>query len=254
MTPLKTGPTLTRWNGRFRTAPSIRCAIASSSKRLASLFADSQCRNRIDEYVFAAGCIISRWECTGSRGPSPKFAMAAVEHKDRRASPPRTREDYCARGQFEHSPITNCFASGGSQTDIAHLTAEDIDGRIAPSPTAEENRSVRHSPFGTEAATGCWQSLPQSGQLFPNVVEWREYRAKDVYPRLKTSASPGFRCLLPLRLAERAKGTDIRSASPCRLLVTAASGYRAYAKNAHVKLPSLEDYERKIVRAAAAVG
>jgi len=64
----------------------------------------------------------------------PKRAITLAEHQLING----TREEPERRSFYEL-----CWHLGGSQSDIAHLKAEDIDWRTKPSPTPGRNRQSR---------------------------------------------------------------------------------------------------------------
>jgi integrase len=112
-----------------------------------------------------------------------------VRHKDRRAI---TSEEHQRIIEREHNPEIRAYYQllwhlGGSQTDIAELTAEDIDWKDR---TVSYRRRKTGVPviisFGAEAAA-VLESLPKARQLLPRVARLREnHRAKMFIKRLRT--------------------------------------------------------------------
>jgi integrase len=144
-----------------------------------------------------------------------------------------------------------CWHLGGSQSDIASLRAEDIDWA---EKTIAYGRRKTGAPalihFGEETSAVLW-SLPSSGPLFPRLSGMHEkHRASFFRRRCRTLGISGVSlhsyryawaerakaCGYPERFAQQALGHN------------SAAVHRAYAKKAHVKLPSLEEYEKKIIR------
>jgi integrase len=139
---------------------------------------------------------------------------------------------------------------GGSQSDIALLHAEDIDwNERGLSYQRRKTGAKVFLSFGDEAAA-VLDTLPKSGPLFPRLAELHEkHRAKLFMKRLATVGIEGV-SLHSYRYAwaERAKEAGYPERYAMQALGhTSKAIHRAYAKNAHVKLPPLEDYERKIV-------
>jgi integrase len=182
----------------------------------------------------------------------PKLKWPAVQHKERRAI---TADEHQRIFEREHNPEIRAYYQllwhlGGSQTDIAELTAGDIDWTDR---TIAYRRHKTGVPvvisFGTEAAS-VLESLPKFGPLFPCMARIKEnHRAKMFIKRLKTVGIVGISLHsyryawaeraktvgMPERFAQQALGHSSRAVA------------RAYAKKAKVTVPSLEEYERKIV-------
>jgi integrase len=136
---------------------------------------------------------------------------------------------------------------GGSQSDVASLSNQDIDWpsqTIAYSRKKTGSLSVLH--FGPEAAA-ILERRPRTGLLFPMLGLWKEAdRGKAFIRRCKLVGVSGvsLHCYR-YAWAERAK----RAGYPERF-AQAALGHnskavhRAYARHAHVAMPSLESYEK----------
>ena len=145
---------------------------------------------------------------------------------------------------------------GGSQTDIAELTAEDIDWK---DHTISYQRRKTSVPviitFGTEAAS-LLQTLPKFGPLFPRMARIKEnHRAKMFIKRLKTVGITGISMhSYRYAWAERAKTVGMPERFAQQALGHSSKAFaRAYSKKAKVIVPSLEEYERKIVPMPVAV-
>jgi hypothetical protein len=178
----------------------------------------------------------------------PKRAITVEEHNRILA-----RERNPERRNF----YSLCWCLGGSQSDIASLLAEDInweEGMLA------YRRKKTDTPvlirFGGETAA-ILRSLPSSGPLFPGLSGMHEkHRAAFFRRRCLTLGISGVSlhsyryawaerakaCGYPERFAQQALGHN------------SAAVHRAYAKKAQVKLPSLEEYENKIVPLPTAAG
>jgi integrase len=189
----------------------------------------------------------------------PKLHWPAVKYKERRAI---TMEEHQLIVNRERNPGTRSFYQllwhlGGSQTDIATLTAENIDWRER---TIAYRRRKTGMPvvisFGEEAAA-VLKTLPQQSHLFPALARIHErHRAKLFLKRLATVGIKGV-SLHSYRYAwaERAKENGYPERFAMQALGHSSKAvHRAYAKKAQFKLPSLEDYERKIIPLAAEGG
>lgn len=183
----------------------------------------------------------------------PKKQWPPIQHKEKRAITFEEHQKIIAR---EHNPATRAFyqllwSLGGSQSDIATLTAEDVDWKER---TISYRRRKTGIPviisFGEETAD-ILRSLPKTGQLFPALARIHErHRAKLFLKRLATVGIKGV-SLHSYRYAwaERAKENGYPERFAMQALGHSSKAvHRAYSKKALIKLPSLEDYERKIVR------
>ena len=101
----------------------------------------------------------------------PKRLWPAVKFKDKRAI---TVEEHLLIIGREKNPERRdyyelCWHLGGSQTDIAHLKAEDIDWDAQTiAYTRRKNGSVAMIHFGP-AIEGVLRRLPLAGPLFPSL-------------------------------------------------------------------------------------
>lgn len=139
---------------------------------------------------------------------------------------------------------------GASQTDMASLRCEDIDWTSRTISYARMKTGsqaiIRFGDFVAEIL----KRRPANGHLFPQVVRWKESdRAKAFIRRLRMVGITGV-SLHSYRYswAERAKtaGYPERFAQ-LALGHSSKAVHRAYAKNAQVTLPPLEEFENKIV-------
>lgn len=139
-----------------------------------------------------------------------------------------------------------CWHLGGSQSDIANLKAEDVDWEHqAISYHRQKTNQVAILHYGEKVAE-LLRTLPQQGLLFPRLaVTHEKHRAQEFRRRCNGLGIKGV-TLHSYRYAwaERAK-----SAGYPERFAMAALGHnsqavhRAYAKNAHMILPSLESFE-----------
>jgi len=187
----------------------------------------------------------------------PKRQWPAVKFKEKRAI---TFAEHNAIITWEKNPERKafyklCWHLGGSQGDIANLKAEDVDW---------ENRTISFTRKKTgvpvilhlgDEALNMLKDLPGEGLLFPNLSRVRAGdRATEFKQRCRGLGIEGV-SLHSYRYAwaERAKvaGYPERFAQEA-LGHNSIAVHRAYAKKAKVKLPSLEEYERKVVPLPAA--
>jgi integrase len=139
---------------------------------------------------------------------------------------------------------------GGSQSDIANLCAENVDWKdrtIAYFRMKTGSRVMFH--FG-DSVVEILKTLPQQGPLFPHIRKSREADRATYFKRRCALRGVSGVTLHSYRYAwaQRAKeaGYPERFAQEA-LGHNSIAVHRAYAMKAKVKLPSLEEYERKIV-------
>src|SRR5580704_2018619 len=186
----------------------------------------------------------------------PKRQWPAVRFKDKRAI---TLEEHCRIVAREKNPERKAFYQlawhlGASQSDLAHLQAEDMDWqtriisffRMKTRWRGQQPPQIR---FGKEVEE-ILATLPKSGSLFPYLQTVRagdratEFKQRCVglgilgislhsyrYAWAERAKTAGY----PERFAQLALGHNSKAV------------HRAYAKKAQVTLPPLEEYEAKIV-------
>jgi integrase len=145
---------------------------------------------------------------------------------------------------------------GGSQTDMASLRAEDIDW---------ENRTISYARMktGTQATVHFGDALAEIlrtrsaiGYLFPQIVKWKESDRGKAFSRRCLLVGVSGVSLHSYRYAwaERARSAGYPERFAMENLGHGSNAVtRAYAKKAKVKIPSLEEYEKKIVPLTTAV-
>lgn len=183
----------------------------------------------------------------------PKASWPKLKHREKRAI---TAEEHHLIILREHNPATRAYYEllwhlGGAQSDIANLTAEDIDWNDRTISYQRQKTGVMSLiSFGEEVAT-ILRTLPRSGQLFPALARIpHNHRAKMFIKRLKTVGISGV-SLHSYRYAwaERAKEAGYPERFAMQALGHSSKAvHRAYAKKALMKLPPLEDYEKKSVK------
>lgn len=253
MTPLKTGPTQSRWKSAMRDKSfdliRNRKLIETNGQHfLAVLNGGTISTNMFLRRLhnFAVGMHWLPWPVIPARQWPP------VRHKERRAI---TTDEHRRIIEREGNPEIRAYYQllwhlGGAQTDIAELTDENIDWTAR---TISFSRNKTGVPvvisFGEEAAE-ILQSLPNSGPLFPRLARIKEnHRAKMFIKRLKTVNITGI-SLHSYRYAwaERAKTVGMPERFAMQALGHNSKAFaRAYSKKALVTIPSLEDYEKKVV-------
>ncbi len=178
----------------------------------------------------------------------PKRLWPAIRHQPRRAI---TLEEHRRIAEREKNPERRdfyelCWHLGGSQGDIANLTAEDIDwSNRTIAYVRQKTGSIALIHFGSKIEA-VLRRLPARGALFPNLrnvrssdraTEFRqrcrglEIKGVSLHSYRYAWAERAKRCGYPERFAQEALGHNSKAV------------HRAYSRKAKVKLPSLESYE-----------
>src|SRR2546430_985136 len=142
------------------------------------------------------------------------------------------------------------YETGAAQTDAANLTAEDIDWQNGVLVYRRKKLGPHSEParltIGRKLRT-LLQSLPRSGDLFPNIKaasanhRSAEFRRRCRVARIAGVSLHSYRhawaqrakaCGYPQRFAQEALGHSSRAV------------HEAYAKGALVILPALDEYEQ----------
>ena len=186
----------------------------------------------------------------------PKRQWPVVRFKDKRAI---TWEEHCRIVAREQNPERKAFYQlawhlGASQSDLAHLQAEDVDWQariicFVRMKTRWRGCTPPQIRFGKEVEE-ILATLPKTGPLFPYLATVRagdrstEFHQRCIGLGIKGVSLHSYR----YAWAERAKtaGYPERFAQMA-LGHNSKAVHRAYAKKAQVTLPPLEEYERKIV-------
>jgi len=179
----------------------------------------------------------------------PKRQWPAVHYKEKRAITVDEHHRIVAREKnTERKAFYElCWHLGGSQSDIAHLAAEDIEWNgqyLSYSRQKTAVTSLIH--FGAEVAS-LLRNLPQVGALFPYL---RNVRAGDRATEFKQRCSGLGIAGVTLHSYRYAWAERARLAGYPERFAQEALGHnskavhRAYAKRAQVRIPALEDYER----------
>ena len=178
----------------------------------------------------------------------PKRHWPPIQYKEKRGITLEEHQKILAR---EHNPAKRAYYGllwhlGGAQTDIALLTAEDIDWeRKTIAYRRCKTGVVSMISFGAEAAE-ILRTLPTTGLLFPTLAAVTNGRRSTAFGcRLKTVGISGV-SLHSYRYAwaERAKAAGYPERFAMQALGHSSKAvHRAYAKQAQVTLPPLEEYE-----------
>ncbi|MEZ5277610.1 MAG: hypothetical protein R3F07_14620 [Opitutaceae bacterium] len=185
----------------------------------------------------------------------PKRQWPAIRFKEKRAI---TWDEHSRIVAREGNPERKAFYQlawhlGPSQSDLAHLTAEDVDwsARIicfVRMKTRWRNQQPPQIRFGAEVET-ILATLPKTGPLFPYLrgVEpghrATEFRQRCIGLGIRGVTLHSYR----YAWAERAKvaGYPERFAQ-LALGHNSKAVHRAYSRKAQVTLPPLEDYEKSM--------
>lgn len=191
----------------------------------------------------------------------PKRQWPAVRYGDKRAitaeehSQIITREKNAERKAFYQL----AWHLGASQSDLAHLQAEDVDWStriisFVRMKLRHRNLTPPQVRFGKEVEE-ILANLPKSGPLFPYLITVRPGdRATEFKQRCAGLGIEGV-TLHSYRYAwaERAKASGYPERfAQISLGHNSKAWARAYSKKAQVILPPLEEYERKIIPLNAA--
>ena len=178
----------------------------------------------------------------------PKLHWPPIQFAHKRAVTLDEHRKLMAR---ETSPARRAFYEllwhfGGSQSDMARLTAEDIDWQRQ---TVAYVRCKTGTPavqaFGPEVVA-ILRTLPTAGPLFPTLAEQTpgDRAAFFNYQMRKLGISGVTLHSYRYAWAERAKVAGYPERFAMQALGHASKAvHRAYAKSAEVVLPPLEDYE-----------
>jgi integrase len=185
----------------------------------------------------------------------PKQHWPKLRHREKRAITFEEHQKIIAR---ELNLATRAYYEllwhlGGAQTDIATLTAEDIDWKDHTiSYRRHKTGAMSLIAFGNEVAA-ILKTLPSAGELFPALARIHErHRAKMFIKRLKTVGISGV-SLHSYRYAwaERAMAAGYPERFAMQALGHSSKAiHRAYAKKAQVTIPPLENYEKRANKSA----
>ncbi len=184
----------------------------------------------------------------------PKRQWPAIRFKPKRAI---TWDEHCQIIAREKNPERKAFYQlawhlGASQSDLAHLQADDVDwpARIicfVRQKIRWRNQQPPQIRFGKQVEQ-ILATLPNAGPLFPGLINIKsEHRATEFRQRCHGLGIHGV-TLHSYRYAwaERAKAAGYPERfAQLALGHNSQAVHRAYAKNAQVTLPPLEEYDRR---------
>ena len=183
----------------------------------------------------------------------PKKRWPKVRHKPKRAV---SAEEHARILEREQNPERRafyalCWHTGGSSSDVAGLTAEDIDwtNRLI---TYSRKKTLQNSGirFGPECEA-VLRTLPTNGALFPNLAKVRASdRANEFRQRCDGLGIKGvtIHCYR-YSWAERAKLSGVpERLAQAALGHSSKAVHRAYAKGALLEIPCLEDLDHQRMR------
>jgi integrase len=182
----------------------------------------------------------------------PKKQWPAVRYREKRAIALAEHQKVVAR---EENPERRafyelCWHLGGSQGDVARLHAEDVDWQDRTLAYRRKKSTTLAIVHFSDSVAEILQRLPKAGPLFPNFGKLSAGHRATEFERACTRVGVTGVMLHSYRYAwaERAKtaGYPERFAME-NLGHNSKAVHRAYAKKAQMKLPSLEDYENKLV-------
>ena len=180
----------------------------------------------------------------------PRRQWPAVHYKDKRAiTLAEHQQIIAAEVNPERKMLYQlCWHLGGSQGDIAQLKGEDVDWQNNTVSFVRKKTGVPVLVHLGSEALNLLKDLPSEGPLFPYLSTVRAGdRATEFGQRCRQLGITGV-TLHSYRYAwaERAKtaGMPERFAME-NLGHNSKAVHRAYAKRALVKIPSLEDYEKR---------
>lgn len=183
----------------------------------------------------------------------PKKQWPGVRSKPKRAITQKEHEAIVAR---EHNPERRafyelCWHLGGSQSDIANLSNNNIDReRRTVSFQRQKTGKLATLRYGDRVAE-ILEDRPAMGPLFPRLSQMHEkHRAQNFKIRCRSLEIEGvtLHCYR-YAWAERAKqpGYPERYAMEA-LGHNSAAIHRVYAKGASLELPPLEEFEKETVK------
>lgn len=245
----KTGPTLKRWKTAIKDEAfdliRKKVVVDTTSEEFMAVLRGGTVSTNVYLRRLQNHCIDMDWLPVRIL---PKKKFPKIEHKDQRAI---TAEEHAKIIARQRNPERRdfyelCWFFGASQSDVAHLDAEDIDYERR---CFVYDRLKTGNMGGMRIGDRAWAVImrrPKSGPLFPYLITVRECdRATEFkqrceglgiegvtlhsyrYSWAERSADAGY----PERYAQRVLGQNSKMV------------HRAYVKKAQGELPLLEEYE-----------
>jgi integrase len=182
----------------------------------------------------------------------PRRQWPAIKYKEKRAIKLEEHQKIIAAEVNPERKMLYqlCWHLGASQGDIANLKGEDVDWTNNTVGFTRKKTSVPVLVHLGAEALNLFKDLPSEGPLFPYLARVRagdratEFRSRcrqlgisgvTLHSYRYAWAERALKCGYPERFAMENLGHNSKAV------------HRAYAKRAMVKLPSLEEYEQKIL-------
>ena len=184
----------------------------------------------------------------------PKKRWPAIHYKEKRAITHKEHETILARekNQQMRAFLQCCWHIGGSQSDMAHLRAEDMDWKNLVLSFFRAKTGAAQVIHVGKALADVLRDLPSEGLLFPRLAAMDEKHRASLFQRACRRVKITGVSLHSYRYAwaERARvcGYPERYAQEA-LGHSSKAVHRAYARKAQVTIPALEDFERKMTGA-----
>ena len=246
----KKGPTKERWDRAMREKPFDKIRNLSIIETRGEQFIRVLSTGTVSTNIFLRRLHNFALDMNWLPAPIvPRKQWPKIEFEDKRAITLEEHEKVLAD---ERNPEWRAYYQllwhlGGSQTDVASLCAEDIDWTA-------QTLSYRRRKTGTsallhfgDAVTAILKTLPAEGPLFPMLITWPETdRAKAFIRRSRRVGIKGI-SLHSYRYAwaERARASGYPERFAQEALGHGSKAvHRAYARNAKVRIPPLEAYEK----------
>ena len=182
----------------------------------------------------------------------PKRQLPPIHYKEKRAVKREEHDLILSRetNQEMRAFLWCCWHIGGSQSDVAHLKAEDVDWRNRVVSFFRAKTSVAQVIHFGNGLAEVLRDLPSEGLLFPRLAAIDEKHRASLFQRSCRRVGVTGISLHSYRYAwaERAKSAGYPERfAQVSLGHSSKAWARAYSKKAPVTLPALEEYESKIV-------
>ena len=249
---LKTGPTKTRWEraAKCKSFDIIRNLVVANTR--ADEFLAVMADDKVSTNVYLRRLHNFAQDMNWLLSPViAKRAWPKVVYGEKRAI---THAEHLKIIEREKNPERRafyevCWHVGGAQSDIANLTAENIDwdNRTISFDRKKTGQNSKLT-FGSELEQ-VLRSLPSTGKLFPYLAGVREAdRATEFRQRCAGLGISG----VTLHSYRYSWACRAKAAGYPERFAQIALGHgskaiaRAYARNGEVKLPSLESFEQRM--------
>lgn len=184
----------------------------------------------------------------------PKKHWPKIKFRDKRAI---TLEEHQAILARQTNPVWNafyqlCWLLGASQSDVAFLSAEDVDWKLRVIGFARKKTKTVSLVHFDDDVEVVLKTLPGAGPLFPHLRKMNSGHRATEFTRICRRvgiegvtlhsyryawAERAKQCGYPERFAQEALGHNSKAV------------HRAYSRKAKVRLPSLASYEKQMAEA-----